>query len=271
MTLDQPLAWGAAVHAVLAIGCAGARVREAAPILGVHPATKPLKFAASIAIFLATMALLVPSLSLAPWAREALAWVLVATMASEMAPILVQAARGTTSHFNTATGFDAALWRIMLVAILIATGAMLVIAIAATARPLVGADGLVATAWRAGLWLFLLAAVSGFGMGRRSRHTVGGDDGGPGLAVTNWSTRHGDLRVSHFVALHALQALPLIALAVARLPVAARWVIVVGAIAATSALVLGTLAQALAGRPVRGGATGAPSRLASGAASARPG
>jgi hypothetical protein len=45
----------------------------------------------------------------------------------------------------------------------------------------------------------------------RGTHTVGAGDGGPGLPFVNWSTIGGDLRIAHFIAIHAIQIVPLFA------------------------------------------------------------
>ena len=82
-------------------------------------------------------------------------------------------------------------------------------------------------------------------------HTVGAADGGPGLPGTGWSSEHGDLRVAHFVGLHALQALPMIALLMGRRAApgaSARVVVVAGS---SYALLFVTLLwQALRGQSV---------------------
>ena len=81
-------------------------------------------------------------------------------------------------------------------------------------------------------------------------HTVGAPDGGPGLTGTGWSVEHGDLRVPHFLGLHAMQILPLLALALRRRrsTESARVRLVMVAVASYAALFATLLWQALRGQ-----------------------
>ena len=83
-------------------------------------------------------------------------------------------------------------------------------------------------------------------------HSVGGSDGGPGLPVTGWSREHGDLRVPHFIGLHAIQALALIAVGLRRWrrPEAVRVRALLAAAASYASLFLLLLWQALRGQSV---------------------
>lgn len=252
---DSVLMWVAVAHGVLAVACAVGLLFPGERIAGAHQLVKPLKFALSIGIFLATMSHVVPMLSVSLPTRRGFAWLLAITMIVEMAAVLVQALRGQGSHYNELTAFDRAVWRTMLVAILVATAAMAVIAIVATTRSLRDTDGgaltaVSALAWRAGLWGGQIAAISGFAMGGRGQHTVGAADGGPGLPGVGWSLAHGDLRISHFLALHALQLLPAVAAALeaSRLDETGRRTAMAAVIAAHAGVVVWTLVRALLGR-----------------------
>jgi hypothetical protein len=144
----------------------------------------------------------------------------------EIVLIDMQAARGTTSHFNLATRFDAIVFAVMGISIACIWLAMLALTI------VLFRQRFASSAWGWSLRLGMVIALIGTGSGAlmtvpNSRqladahatgrlpiagaHTVGSADGGPGLPVTGWSADHGDLRVAHFVGMHGLQVLPLLA------------------------------------------------------------
>jgi hypothetical protein len=254
--MPRPLLWGTIIHLLLGLGCLAVWRLPMDPVLGVHPALKPFKFAVSIAIFLTTMGIVLPQLSVGFAVRSTLAWLFAGTMAIEMVPIVLQSLRGTTSHFNTRGELNAWAWQMMIFAIVLAMAGMVCTAVIASIRPLLTDSGepvepVQTFAWRAGLWLLLLAPVSGFMMGGRLQHTVGADDGGLGLPFLNWSLLHGDLRVSHFFALHAVQVFPLLAsvlVGTVKTPWL-RWALVTTAGVLVGLLCICTLIQALIGQP----------------------
>ena len=74
------------------------------------------------------------------------------------------------------------------------------------------------------------------------------------MPLTQWSRDHGDLRIPHFLGMHAWQLLPLLLLGIRRVRTAAnddaeRTLILI-AFSACVALFLAALAQALAGHPL---------------------
>lgn len=222
-------------------------------VTGINPWIKPMKFASSIAIFLATIAWFMPDLGPWPRARRWIAGTVVATMSVELVAIVGQAARGTTSHFNQSTAFDAAVFSIMGMAITVNTVAV------AAMLPLIRRDvptARVGYLWgmRLGVALFVVGSLMGFVIVTNQGHSVPGPDGGPGLPFLNWAVDQGDLRVAHFIGLHALQALPLLGFVLdRRQPATAARTGVLSVVAAVWLAVMGvTLVLALAGRPLLG-------------------
>jgi hypothetical protein len=149
----------------------------------------------------------------------------------EVAIIDLQAWRGTTSHFNVATVLDGALFTIMGVAIVVQTLTSIAVAVALWRQRFT--DAALGWALRWGMIITIVGASTGSLMTRPTSaqleearatgrmliagaHTVGAPDGGRGLPGTGWSLEHGDVRIPHFVGLHALQLLPLVALAIRR-------------------------------------------------------
>lgn len=181
---------------------------------GVSVWDKPAKFFLSLAVQYATVSW---ALSLLPHAdrisrqtRWAVGIMLFSGWA-EMAYIIFRATRGEASHFNAATPFA-----------IMAYGAMGVGALSLT----ISAGFIGWKIWRkragnlwreaAGIGLMVgavLGTLAGVYMSSQSGHWVGGvQSDAHALRFFSWSTTGGDLRVAHFVGLHAAQFIPLAAL-----------------------------------------------------------
>ena len=206
-------------------------VLDSRTILGAPAWLKPAKFAVSTAIYSFTLAWVFTYLPNWPRMQRIVGWTTALVFVFEVGIIDVQAWRGTTSHFNVATPVDGALFAIMGIAIVVQTIASGFVAFALWRQHV--SNRAMGAALRAGMVITLLGASSGGIMTAPTSaqlaeleathrlplsgaHTVGAPDGGAGLPGTGWSREHGDLRVPHFLGLHALQLLPLIAVALGR-------------------------------------------------------
>src|SRR6185369_13727633 len=72
-------------------------------VMGMNPWIKPMKFAISFALYVYTIARLLEYLHLSTRVKKAISWGVSVCVISQIACITVQAARGTTSHFNMST------------------------------------------------------------------------------------------------------------------------------------------------------------------------
>ena len=211
------LSWVGWLNVVLALVALALVPLDERVVTGLPVWYKPLKFALSSTIYLWSLGWLLADLP-APAQRgvRLISWGVAISIVVEMLAVFVQAARGTTSHFNGSSPFDGVVFGLMGVFITINTG-LLIWALYLTLR--YRAFGSAAYVWgmRLGLLLFLVGSAVGGAMIRQASHTVGAPDGGPGLPVLGWSTRTGDLRAAHFLGLHALQTLPLVGWLLARM------------------------------------------------------
>jgi hypothetical protein len=266
-SVDRPLtAAGVLMLGALLASMAGL-VLDPRTITGAPAWLKPAKFAISTAIYSFTLAWVFSYLSSWPRVRRIVSWTTASVFVLEVAIIDVQAWRGTTSHFNASTPVDVVLFATMGIAIVAQTLMSTLVAIALWREQF--ASQALGWALRLGMVITIVGAASGGLMTRPTAaqlaqvratghmpvagaHTVGAPDGGPGLRGVGWSREHGDLRIPHFIGLHAIQALPLIALAIGRLTSLERRrvrLVVVGAGSYVGLFAI-LLWQALRGQPL---------------------
>jgi hypothetical protein len=200
------------LFALLAI----ASLFDSQQILGINRWIKPMKFTFSTCIYLWTVAVYLRFINGFEKSKRIIGWGVSALFVGEIFLIIMQAARGTTSHFNIAKPFDAMVFSTM--GFLIAINTLLVIYLAYLYfRAEINLPKAIVWGMRLGLLIFLAASFEGGYMSAQIGHAVGVADGGAGLPFVNWSTTGGDLRAAHFVGMHAFQAIPVFALMLVRL------------------------------------------------------
>ena len=178
-------------------------------LAGVNVWFKPFKFAASSVLYLAAMiwyCAYIPHYN-----ATVFTWANIIFFVFENGYIGIQAARGQASHFNLSNRFYATLYSFMALA---ATG-ITIGAVYILVKYFQSDFPELSTAYlwsiRFALMIFVVFAFQGFVMGGRLTHTVGGENDVRTLPIVKWNITKGDLRVAHFIGMHALQVLPLLA------------------------------------------------------------
>ena len=254
------LAIGMAVLAVVAIIGAIVDPRE---VGGVNLWFKPLKFALSIGIYCVSLAWVIGLLG---EKRRRLASIVgtvsVIGLVIEVVIIVGAAVLGLASHFNISTPLHSALWSIMAVSIVVVWIMALIVTFSLFRTDL--GDNARTLAIRAGAAIavvgmglaFLMTSPSAQQLadfqGVAGAHAVGVPDGGPGIPLLGWSTVAGDLRIPHFIGMHALQVFPLLVMALERFVASAivRARLIIVAIVAYAATIAVLTWQALSGQSI---------------------
>lgn len=248
----------ASFHAVLAVMTVAGLLLDSRFVTGVNPWIKPIKFDISLVIYTLTMAWILQFLpkqdSIKIGRRIAICMVI------EIVLIYLQAARGTSSHFNVAAPIDGLIFGTM--GVVIAYNTYLIFRVFLffvrnhESHKRLFSNASERLALQYGLLSLLIGSFMGGYMASQKGHTVGASDGGPGLPFLNWSTQFGDLRVAHFVGMHGVQLFLLLGWSLAKSHSQISPVLQRGVLHATFAgftlLNLALLVQALLAQPFWG-------------------
>lgn len=188
---------------------------------------KPFKFSISVGTYALTLAWLLTHVRRGRRAGWWFGTVFAAGIGADVGLIVVQMIfRDHTLHFNKATPADVAINNVVAggaYAAFLMTAAVVVLLLfqrlpdRALTSALRWGTGLALAGMGVAMLMFSPSPAqqavldAGGKPATFGAHSVGVEDGGPGLPVLGWSTVGGDLRIPHFVGIHGLQVLPLVA------------------------------------------------------------
>ena len=260
LELEPRLTAAAFAMLALAVPTTLALLIDARQFHGVGTWIKPLKFELSVALYLLTLALFLPLASdrfRASWLGRYMVWPVIVPIVLEVLYIAWRASRIEASHYNRDGWIGIALYAVMGVGAVMFTVAPGFLAYGLARRDAAPMPQVVRWSLVAGL---ALTCVFGLASGAilsssASGHYVGVvPDAHRTLPFLGWSLAIGDLRIAHFLGLHALQIIPAIGVL---LWLASRQskagLVALGTVSAAYAAVTATaLVAALQARPLLG-------------------
>jgi hypothetical protein len=204
---------------------------------------KPLKFAISIGLFSWTMAWYCHYLL--NFNVTAFNWTVIILFGFELAYVTFQASKGQLSHFNFDTTLYSILYSLMGLAAVIVTLFTAYIGFLFFTQSFPNLPSYYIWAIRLGILIFVVFSFEGALMSSQMSHSVGAINDNSNWWIIGWSKTVGDLRVSHFIGMHALQLLPLLSFYIFKDTKATIIISILYAVLATT-----TLVQALNGKPI---------------------
>jgi len=212
-------------------------------VFGVNAWYKPFKFAFSTVTYAWAMAWYCHYLP--DFNANLFSWTIVILLGFEIAYIAIQAGRGQLSHYNLSSSFYAAMYSMMGLAATLVTIYTAYIGFLFFKHDFPTLSNFYVWSIRLSIIIFVVFSFEGFVMGSRLNHSVGAKNDNSNLFIMGWSKTVGDLRVAHFIGMHALQVLPFLSFYVFKsTKITIAFSILYGILA------LLTLVQALKGRPL---------------------
>lgn len=204
---------------------------------------KPFKFAFSTFLFSWAMAwycYYLPDFNI-----KLFNWSVILLLGFEIFYIAFQANKGQLSHYNLSTPVYAALFSMMALAATLVTLYTAYVGWLFFTNTFPELPNYYVWAIRFGIVIFVIFSFEGFAMGSRLNHSVGALNDNSNWFIIGWSKTVGDLRVAHFIGMHALQVLPLLSYYIFK-----NTKLTIGLSLVYGLLAIMTLVQALKGRPL---------------------
>ncbi len=251
---DDPIfAAGALVLAIVCAPLLLALLIDTRTYLGENVWVKPLKFAVSLMVYLATLAWAARHIP-EPIRRHRIfalyQWIVLVCIAGEMLWIAGAAMFATGSHFNVSTPAMVTIYGIMGVFAVTLTTAAAAYGVLVWRHSTAPEASVIALSFIA---TFVATVIVAGYMAQGTSHHVGVESADAGRQwLTGWSREVGDLRVPHFFATHIMQLVPLAWFAVALVrtpPKGAGLALTALALTVTTA----TFVQAVRGAPFLAG------------------